>query len=70
MAKFAYNKAKNKSTGHITFELNCGYHSCISIEKNINLHSRSKTADELLTELQKLLSVCWKNLYHTQKLQK
>ena len=26
MAKYAYNKAKNASTGHMLFELNCGYH--------------------------------------------
>ena len=26
MAEFAYNNAKNASTGHMTFELNYGYH--------------------------------------------
>ena len=26
MAEFAYNNAKNASTGHTPFELNCGYH--------------------------------------------
>ena len=26
MAEFAYNNAKNASTGFTLFELNCGYH--------------------------------------------
>ena len=26
MAEFAYNNAKNASTGHTPFELNCGFH--------------------------------------------
>ena len=26
MAEFLYNNAKNASTGHMPFELNCGYH--------------------------------------------
>ena len=30
MAEFAYNNAKNASTGPTPFELNCGYHPCIS----------------------------------------
>ena len=39
-------------------------------EKNINPCSKSKSADKLLTELQKLMTVCRKNLYHSQELQK
>ena len=30
MAEFAYNNAKNASTGFTPFELNCGYHSRVS----------------------------------------
>ena len=45
MAKFAYNNAKNASTGHTLFELNCDYHLCVSFEENNNLWFRSKTAD-------------------------
>ena len=70
MAKFAYNNAKNASTGHMPFELNCGYHLCISFKKDTNPCSRSKTANELLAELQELMTVCQKNLHHAQKLQK
>ena len=33
MAEFAYNNAKNSSTGHTLFELNCGYHLCVSFVK-------------------------------------
>ena len=70
MAKFAYNNAKNSSTGHTPFELNCDYHPCISFEENTNLHSQSKLADELSAKLQDLMTVCRKNVYHAQKLQK
>ena len=30
MAEFTYNNSKNASTGHTPFELNCGYHLCLS----------------------------------------
>ena len=39
MAEFAYNNAKNASTGYTPFELNCGYHPCVSYEKDIDLRS-------------------------------
>ena len=68
MAKFAYNNAKNASTGHTPFELNCGYHPRISFEEDTNHGSRSKTANELLAELQKLMTVCLENLHHAQEL--
>ena len=34
MAEFAYNNAKNASTGYTPFELNCGYHPCVSFEED------------------------------------
>ena len=52
------------------FELNCGYYFCILFEEYINPRSWSKIANKLLTEEQKLMTVCWKNLHHVQKLQK
>ena len=70
MAEFAYNNAKNASTGHTPFELNCGYHSYVSFEENTNPRSRSKIADELLAKLQELMTVCQENLHHAQELQK
>lgn len=68
MAKFAYNNAKNTSTSHRPFELNCGYHSHVSYKENINPHSKSKVADELSIELWELMTISKKNLYHTEKL--
>ena len=70
MAEFAYNNAKNASTGHTLLKLNCGYYPCVFFEEHTNLCSQSKTADKLLVELLKLITVCQENLYHAQELQK
>ena len=70
MAKFAYNNAKNASTGHMPFELNCGYHLWMSYEKEVDPCSKSKLVDKLSAELRELMIVCQQNLYHTQELQK
>ena len=67
MAKFAYNNAKNASTDHTPFKLNCSYHPRVSFKEDINSCSRSKTANELLAELQKLMTIWLENLYHAQK---
>ena len=70
MAKFACNNAKITSTSHTPFELNCGYHPWVSYEEDINPRSKSKSADKLLTKLQELINVCWKNIQHAHELQK
>ena len=70
MAEFAYNNAKNASTGHTPFELNCGYHPWMSYEEEVDPHSKSKLADKPSAELRELMIVCRKNLYHAQELQK
>ena len=70
MAKFAYNNSKNASTGHTSFELNCGYHSWMSYEEEVDSRFQFKLADELSEELRELIVVYCKNLYHAQKLQK
>ena len=70
MAKFAYNNAKNASTGHKPFKLNCGYHPCVSFQKDTNPCSQSKTAKKLSSESRELMIVCRKNFHHTHKLQK
>ena len=67
MAEFAYNNAKNSSTGHTPFELNCDYHSSVFFEKDTNSRSQSKLADELSAELQDLITIYWENLYHAQE---
>ena len=64
MTDFAYNNAKTASTGHTSFELNYGYHFQVSYKEDINPRSKSKLADELSAELQKLMIVCQKNLHH------
>ena len=65
MVEFAYNNAKNISTSHTPFKLNCGYYSYMSYVKDINPYSRLKSAEELSSELQQLMSVCRGNLYHS-----
>ena len=70
MAEFAYNNAKNAGTGHMAFELNCGYHPRVSYREDIDPRSKFKLADEILVKLQDLMTVCQKNLYHAQELQK
>ncbi len=62
MAKFAYNNAKNASTGHTPFKLNYGYHPRASYEEDIDPRSQSKSVDELATELRELMAVCRENL--------
>ena len=70
MAEFAYNNAKNANTGHTPFKLNCGYHSRVSFEGDVDPHSRSRSTNKLATELRELMEVCCQNLFHAQELQK
>ena len=70
MAKFAYNNAKNASTGFTSFKLNCGYHPLVSYKKDLDPSSKSKIAKELFSELRELRTICQQNLHHTQELQK
>ena len=70
IADFAYNIIKNTSTSHMPFELICGYYPYVFLKENTNLCSQFKTAKELFNKVRKLITVYWKNLYHTQKLQK
>ena len=64
MAEFAYNNAKNASTGYTPFELNCGYHPRISYEEDLNPRSKSRIVEELFSKLQELMIVCQHNLHH------
>ena len=68
MVEFVYNNAKNASTGHTPFELNCRYHPWVSYKKDIDSHSKFKLTDKLLAKLQELMTVCQENLYHAQEL--
>ena len=57
MAEFAYNNAKNASTNHTPFEFNCGFHSQMSYEEDVDPRSQSKSADELSAELMELMII-------------
>ena len=70
MAEFAYNNAKNASTGFTPFELNCGYYPWVSYKKDLDPRPQSKTAEEISSELRNLMAVCQQNLHHPQELQK
>ena len=70
IAEFPYNNPKNASTDHTSFELNCGYHSQVFFENNVNPCSKSCSADKMAKELKKLMDICQQNQLHAQKLQK
>ena len=70
MTEFTYNNAKNASTGYTPFELNCGYHFHVSYKEDLDLRSKSRTAEELFSKLRELMTVCQQNLHHAQELQK
>ena len=68
--EFTYNNAKIASTGHILFELNCGYHLKMFFEEDINSYSKSYSTNKLAKKLRELIEICYQNLLHTQELQK
>ena len=70
IAEFAYNNAKNASTGHTLFELNYGFHLHVSFEDNVNSRSGSCSANKLANDLRQLMNICQQNLLHAQELQK
>ena len=70
MAEFAYNNAKNASTGFTLFKLNCEYHPRVSYKEDLDPRSKLRTAEELSSELRELMTVCQQNLHHAQELQK
>ena len=58
MAKFAYKNTKNMSTNHMPFKLNCGYYYRVSYQEDIELFSKSNSADELSAKLAELMILC------------
>ena len=58
MAEFAYNNAKNTSTSYTFFKLNWRYYLCISYNKDLDPHSKLRTAEELSSKPQELMTVC------------
>lgn len=67
---FAYNNSKNANTGHILFELNCGYYPQVFFEDKYDTHSKSFSANELAIKLRELMIICHQNLLYIQDLQK
>lgn len=51
MAKFAFNNAKNASTGHNSFELNYSYYLHIFYKKNVDHYFKSNLANKLFLKL-------------------
>ena len=70
MAEFAYNNAKNASTGYTPFELNCGYHLRVFYEEDLDLCPKSRTAEKQSSQLRELMTICQQNLHYAQELQK
>ena len=70
MAEFTYNNTKNASTGFTSFELNCRYHPRVFYKEDLDPYSKLRTAKELSSTLQELMTVCQQNIHHAQKLQK
>ena len=70
IAEFAYNNAKNASTGFTPFEFNYKYHPRISYKEDLDLRSKSRIVEKLFFELRKLMTICQQNLHYVQELQK
>ena len=69
IAEFAYNNVKNASTGHTPFKFNCGYHPKIFFKKDIDLCSKSRSANKLTEKPKELIKVYCQNLLPIQNLQ-
>lgn len=63
MAEFAYNNAKNAITGTSHFQLNCMFNPWVSFEENVDVRSKSKSAETLQQELKDLLADCKRTLW-------
>ena len=68
--EFAYNNAKNASTGHTPFELNCDYHPRMLYKEEVDSCSKLKSEDKLSADPRELMFICRENLHHAQNLQK
>ncbi len=64
MAKFAYNNAKNASTGQTLFKLYCGYHPKVFFEKDVDPYLRFCFANKLAKKLRELMEICCQNLLY------
>ena len=67
MPEFVYNNIKNKITGYISFELNYGYYSWVLYKKDVDFCSNSNPVGKLLVEVRELITIGYKNYYHSQE---
>lgn len=70
IVEFAYNNIENISIDQIFFKLNYYYYPHVSYKKDTDLCFKSKSGNQLLKKLKKLIIIYKNNLYYTQKLQK
>ncbi len=59
MIEFTYKNAKNISTDHILFELNCGFCPQVLFKEDINSDFRSYLANKLVDKLRELMEICF-----------
>ena len=64
IAKFGYNNAKNASTGHTPFELNCSFYLRVSFKYNVDFCYRSCSTNKLAKKLKELIDICQQNLLY------
>lgn len=62
------HNAKNASTGHTPFKLNCDYHLYVSYKEDVDPRSKSKLANELSSKLRELMTICCENLHYFQEI--
>ena len=70
MAEFAYNNAKDTSTRHTLFKLNCGFYPQVFFKDDVDPCSKSRSSNKLAKKLKELIDICQQNLFYAQKLQK
>ena len=70
MTEFKYNNAKNASTSHMPFILNCSFYLQISLKDNVNPCFRSCSTNKLAKEARELIDICQQNLLHAQNSRK
>lgn len=68
ITKFFYNSAKNASTNHNPFKLNCEYYLRVFFEENVDSHSQSRSINKLAEKEREPIEICCQNLLHAQKL--
>lgn len=70
IVEFVYNNRKNGSTCYISFKLNYNNNPKDFYKEEINLYLKLKTRNKPVAKLKMLMTICKKNLYYTQELQK